>query len=228
MFKFNSFPVIGIGFSFLVPLVVLLGLSGCYQSVGGHCIYEEQIGTVKIVSKGSGRSVGVFTPADQSSFTNSQWWGQNLDLPKETQVSDGREYPALLSAIQTGSCVPVTLIALTDERRPLALPLSLDKDGRETEETSKRIDQILAVAQKLHPHWTRMKLLIHIKEADISKHDASGGVGSYFTSRLKALFEKAGLSPTIIEPSREEASSSPFSPKDIEAQRVFVSFKLGL
>ena len=213
-------------FSFFLLIVFLLGLSGCYKTVGGSCIYEEQIGTVKIVSNAPEGPIGVFTPASQSSYRNRQWWGHKLSLPKDTQVDEGREYPASLSAIEEGSCIPATLAALSDKRRSLALPLSLTREGKEPEETATRIAHIVAVIKQLQPQWPQMKLLITQTETNLSENEDNEAVAEHITARFKTLFEKAGMSPKLVEVSNDDNNLNSIGHIDEELQGVLVSFKL--
>ena len=198
MLTSNLFSETRFRFSYFLLIVFLLELSGCYKTVGGSCIYEKQIGTVKIVSNAPEGPIGVFTPASQSSYRNGQWWGHKLSLPKDTQVDEGREYPASLSAIEEGSCIPATLVALSDKRRSLALPLSLTREGKEPEENRDTNCPYCRCDQAATATMPQMKLLITQTETNLSENEDNEAVAEHFTQGLRLYLKKPVCHPSLL------------------------------
>lgn len=180
-------------FRILVMLVVIGGMSGCGHPVGGSCVYEDQIGTVLIQASGEPSMAGVFSPALVWNDVGTIWQERILDISGGGVVRQQVRYPAKLFVIRQGSCVPVRLQLLSDDRICRGIVISLDEEGRETDHARQQVEQVAAVLNMLIPDWPDCTLLISGQGLETSSSEYRRSLSRNCEKRFRQRFIDLGV-----------------------------------
>lgn len=186
------------GFLVAVVLLGLSGLGGCQPFVGGRCGYERQIGTAVVHSVTEEGACATFTPARSWSELSQVWQGRCLPLTNRTIAPSQRHYPARLSVITEGSCVPVRLQVLSDDRMMQGVVLDLDEQGRESEAVRQAMLQIVTTLNTLTGDWPQSCLLISGQGSDSYSADYRWNLARRYEQHFRQKFIDLGLEPQRV------------------------------
>ncbi|EAT14512.1 hypothetical protein HTZ97_14225 [Desulfuromonas acetoxidans] len=178
--------------------VVLLGLAGCQPFVGGHCCYERQIGTAVVQNTTEEGACAIFSAARPWSELSQAWQGRCLPFTNRNIAPSQRRYPARLSVITEGSCVPVRLQVLSDERMMQGVSLDLDEEGRESEAARQSVLQIVATFNALTRDWPQSCLLISGQGSDKYSAEYRWNLARRYEQKFREKFIDLGLEPQRV------------------------------
>lgn len=180
-----------------VVLLGLAGLGGCQPFVGGRCVYKRQIGTAVVHSVTEEGACATFTPARSWSELSQVWQGRCL--PLQTALSRLRSVIIPLDSVITeGSCVPVRLQVLSDDRMMQGVVLDLDEQGRESEAVRQAMLQIVATLNTLTGDWPQSCLLISGQGSNSYSADYRWNLARRYEQHFRQKFIDLGLEPQRV------------------------------
>ena len=191
----NNPTWIAIVLRLLAALAVLPGvwaLAGCQSLAGGPCLYEDQIGTVVVSSSGE-KPEGIFSAVDTWNERSRIRQERPLPLTGAVFVEERHRYPARLSVIRKGSCVPVRLEVLSDASLMQGVLLALDEEGRETETTRQQIEQVAETFNQLKKYWPQSCLLVCGQGADKYSAEYRWDLARRYEQRFRRRFAELGI-----------------------------------
>jgi hypothetical protein len=110
-----------------------------------------------------------------------------------------KRYPARLSVLTEGSCVPVQLQILSDESVMQGIVLALDDEGRELEETRRSIVQIAETLNALSADWPQSSLLVCGQGADRYSAEYRWNLARRYEQRFRRNFTTLGIDPHRVK-----------------------------